>query len=129
MGVYPLSPSCSFYHKSHEVWERFKEVCKAEGKSVSHVLSEYVDSYLIGYIDPTIPSLSNYFEAKPNSIEAVQHKISQDALARAQKLGGDINSSEIRQMYIELSLTPHTRNSLVKRTTTFLKLKGIKVWQ
>ena len=111
------------------MWERFKEVCRAEGKSVSHVLSEYVDSYLIGYIDPTIPSLSNYFEARPNSIEAVQQKISQDALARAQKLGGDITSSEIRQMYIELSLTPHTRNSLVKRTTTFLKLKGIRVWQ
>lgn len=123
-----LGRTRSFYFRSQELWERFKEVTKAEGKSVSKVLGEYIETYLIGYVDPTIPSITTYFEANPNSIEAVQLKISQQALTRAQKLGGDINADEIRQMYADHINTPDTKNALVKRTTTFLKSKGLRVW-
>lgn len=80
-------------------------------------------------MDPNVPSLPNYFEDNPNSIEAVQRKISLMALARAEKLGGDITSVELRQMYAEYELTAHTRNALVKRSTTFLKSNGMRVWQ
>ena len=124
-----LSRTRSFYYRSQELWERFKEVTKAEGKSVSKVLGDFIDNYLIGYVDPTIPSLHTYFEVNPNSIEAVQRKISILALARAEKLGGDITYMELRKMYEEEIPTTDTKNAVVRRTAKWLKTKGIKVWQ
>ena len=119
----------TFYYRSQELWERFKEVCKAEGKSVSKVLGDYIDNYLIGYVDPTIPSLHTYFEPNPNSIEAVQHRIRLLALNRAEKMGGEITYRELRVMFKEDIPTPDMRNAVVKRTAKWLKENGIRVWQ
>jgi len=127
--VHVLTRTRTFYYRSQELWERFKEVTKAEGKSVSKVLGDFIDNYLIGYVDPTIPSLHTYFEPNPNTIEAVQRKISILALARAEKLGGDITYRELRKMFEEDIPTTDTRNAVVKRTAKWLKTKGIKVWQ
>ena len=124
-----MTKTRTFYYRSQELWERFKEVCKAEGKSVSKVLGDFIDNYLIGYVDPTIPSLHTYFEAQPNTVEAVQRKISMLALARAEKLGGEITYTELRKMYFKDIPTPDTRNTVVRRTATWLTTKGIKVWQ
>ena len=124
-----MSRTRSFYYRSQELWERFKEVTKAEGKSVSKVLGDFIDNYLIGYVDPTIPSLYTYFEAQPNTVEAVQSKISMMALARAEKLGGDITYMELRKMYEVEIPTTDMRNAVVRRTAKWLKTKGIKVWQ
>lgn len=119
----------TFYYRSQELWERFKEVTKAEGKSVSKVLGDFIDNYLIGYVDPTIPSLHTYFEPNPNTIEAVQRKISILALARVEKLGGDITYLELRKMCELEILTTDERNAVVRHTAKWLKNKGIKVWQ
>lgn len=119
----------TFYYRSQELWERFKEVTKAEGKSVSKVLGDFIDNYLIGYVDPTIPSLHTYFEPNPNSIEAVQRRIRIQALNRAEKMGGDITYKELRKMYKEDIPTTDMRNAVVKRTAKWLKTQGIKVWQ
>jgi len=124
-----LTRTRTFYYRSQELWERFKEVTKAEGKSVSKVLGDYIDSYLIGYVDPTIPSLNTYFEPNPNTIEAVQRKISILAFERAEKLGGDITFDEIRKMYAQDIPTTDTLNAVTKRTAKWLKTKGIRVWQ
>ena len=124
-----LTRTRTFYYRSQELWDRFKEVTKAEGKNVSKVLGEFIDNYLIGYVDPTIPSLHTYFESQPNTIEAVQRKISILALARAEKLGGDITFDEIRNMYAQDIPTTDTRNAVTKRTAKWLKTQGIRVWQ
>jgi len=121
--------SRSLYYKSDELWRRFKDICKAEGKSVSKVLGDFIDNYLIGYVDPTIPSLYTYFDPQPNTIDAVQRRISILALARAEKLGGDITYREIRKMYEVEIPTTDTRNAVVRRTAKWLKTQGIKVWQ
>lgn len=124
-----LTRTRTFYFRSQELWERFKEVTKAEGKSVSKVLGDFIETYLIGYVDPVIPSLSTYFEHNPNSIEAVQRKISLEALDRAKNLGGEITYTELRKMYFKDIPTPDTRNAVVRRTATWLKTQGIRVWK
>ena len=124
-----LTRTRTFYFRSQELWDRFKEVTKAEGKSVSKVLGDYIENYLIGYVDPVIPSLSTYFDPKPNSIEAVQRRISQEALARSQLMGGEITYRELRKMYFESIPTPDTRNAVVRRTAKWLTEQGVKVWQ
>jgi len=124
-----LTRTRTFYYRSQELWQRFKEVTKAEGKSVSKVLGGFIDNYLIGYVDPIIPSLNTYFEPGANTIQAVQKKISELALARAQKLGGDITYQELRKMYEVEIPTPDTRNAVVRRTAKWLKTQGIKVWK
>ena len=125
--MYPLSRS--FYYKSHELWERFKDVCKAEGRSASIVLGEFIDRYLVGYVDPTIPSITTYFEPDPNSIAAVQRRITKLALERAQKKGGDITFTEIRELYADYIPTPDMRNAVVRRTAKTLKEQGIRCWE
>ena len=124
-----LTRTRTFYFRSQELWERFKEVTKAEGKSVSKVLGDFIENYLIGYVDPVIPSLSTYFEANPNSIEAVQRKIIKMALERAKNKGGDITYTELREMYLKDIPTPDTRNAVVRRTAKILKENGVRVWQ
>ncbi len=124
-----MTKTRTFYYRSQELWERFKEVTKAEGKSVSKVLGEFIDNYLIGYVDPTIPSLHTYFEPQPNTIEAVQRRICIMALKRAEKLGGDITYDELRDMYRPEIPTTDMRNAVVRRTAKWLKTKGVKVWQ
>lgn len=124
-----LGRTRSFYFRSQELWERFKEVTKAEGKSPSKVLGDYIENYLIGYVDPTIPSITTYFEANPNSIAAVQLRITQQALERAQVKGGDITYKELREMYQEHIPTPDTRNAVVRRTAKVLTENGVRVWK
>ena len=124
-----LTRTRTFYFRSQELWERFKEVTKAEGKSVSKVLGGFIENYLIGYVDPVIPSLSTYFEANPNSIEAVQLKIIKMALERAKNNGGDFTYTELREMYLKDIPTPDTRNAVVRRTAKILKENGVRVWQ
>jgi len=124
-----LTRTRTFYFRSQELWERFKEVTKAEGKSVSKVLGDYIENYLIGYVDPVIPSLSTYFDPNPNSIEAVQRRIIKMALVRAQNKGGDITYTELREMYLKDIPTPDTRNAVVRRTAKILKENGVRVWQ
>ena len=122
--------SRSFYYKSHELWKRFKEVCKADGKTASMVLGEFVDKYIIGYTDPSIPPITTYLEPNPNSIEAVQRKITKIAFERAEKLGSDgITLREIRSLYVEAIPTVETRNLAANYTVSVLRKKGVKVWR
>ena len=94
------------------------------------VLGEFIDNYLVGYIDPLVPSLSTYFDPNPNSIEVVQQKITKIALERANKLGPTgITLREIRSLYAEDIPSIETRNLAADRTAQILREQGVKVWQ
>ena len=122
--------SRSLYYKSDELWERFKQVCKAGGKNVSLVLGEFIDNYIVGYIDPSIPPITTYMDPDPNSIGAVQRKITKIALKRANKLGPTgITLREIRTLYAEAIPSIETRNLAADRTAQTLREQGVKVWQ
>ena len=126
--MYPLSRS--FYYKSKEMWERFIEVTKAEGKNPSRVLGEYIDNYLMGYTDPNIPSITTYFAPNPNSIEAIQQTIRSQAMRLSKKKGGEITLREIREMYFERIPMPDIRNRVSERTAKWLTEEhGVKVWR
>jgi len=104
-------------------------VCKANGKTVSLVLGEFIDNYIVGYVDPSVPPITTYMNPGPNSLLAVQRRITKIALERAKKLGPNgITLREIRSLYTEAIPTIETRNLVADRTVSILKEKGIKVW-
>lgn len=89
------------------------------------VLGEFIDKYIMGYVDPSIPPITTYMEdPNPNSMEAVQRKITKIALERAEKLGPNgITLREIRSLYTEDIPTIETRNLVADRTATTLREK------
>ena len=121
--------SRSIYYKSDELWKRFKQVCKADGKTVSMVLGEFVDKYIMGYVDPSIPPITTYMDPNPNSLLAVQRRITKIALERAEKLGPmGINLREIRSLCADEIPDVEARNLVADRTASVLKEQGVKVW-
>ena len=124
-----MTKTRTFYYPSQEKWERFKEICKVNGQSVSYVLGEMLDDYLLGDIqlNPT-PSLSTFFEGNPLSLENIQVKIREACKERAEKMNGNITMRDIRALCAEIK-TPDTKIAVSKRTASYLAGIGIKVWR
>lgn len=124
-----MTKTRTFYYPSQEKWERFKEICKLQGHSVSFVMSELVDDYLLGDIrlNPT-PTLNTFFDGNPLSLENISNKIFESSLERAKKMNGNITLREIRALCGEIE-TPDTKNAVAKRTAKSLTNRGIKVWR
>ena len=124
--------SRSFYYPNEEFWDKFKEICKREGRKVSDHLGAFIDNYVIVHDPGNSQTLMTSYgvEVKLDSLAMIEGRLRQLCMEYSKKGTPDeLRYRDVMGFAKDLITSTKTRLAVVERTVEWLHEKGVRVWR